>query len=228
MRIESIGSSSKGNCHYVDVAGTKILLDAGLSVREIQKELGFITSAIDGVLLTHSHKDHSRAIKDLVRMGVDVYASVETLTEIGIRTHRTHIVKADEWFRLGAVNVLPLEMIHDVETYGYVVDGNGERLLYITDTQYCRFNVKGVTHLIVECNYCNELLRAGDANDALKMRIRKSHTSLQTVEKMLNDMDKSRLQHVYLTHLSDNHSDERLFRERVQRLTGVEVDVFSA
>lgn len=228
MKIRSIGASSSGNCHYVDIAGTKILLDAGISIREIQKELGFITSAIDGILLTHSHKDHSRAIKDLVWKGVDVYAATETLTEIGVRTHRTHIVKAGEWFQLGTVKVLPLEMVHDVETYGYVVDGNGERLLYITDTQYCRFDVKGVTHLIVECNYCNEILRAADTNNALKMRIMKSHTSLQTVEKMLNDMDKSRLQHVYLTHLSDNHSDERLFKERVMRLTGVETTVFSA
>ena len=228
MKIKSVGASSNGNCHYAEIAGTKILLDAGVAFREVQKELGFITSAIDGVLLTHSHKDHSRAIKDLVWKGVDVYAATETLTEIGVRTHRTHIVKAGEWFQLGAVKVLPLEMVHDVETYGYIVDGNGERLLYITDTQYCRFNVKGVTHLIVECNYDLNILREADTDGMLKRRIMKSHTSLQTVEKMLNDMDKSRLQHVYLTHLSDGHSDEEKFKERIMRITGVEVTVFSA
>lgn len=229
VRIESIGSSSKGNCHYVEMGGTRFLLDAGISMREIQKGLGFSTTSLDGILLTHEHGDHSKAIKPLMSAGIDVYASRGTFQALGIEHYRANPVKAGERFKMGNVDVLPLMAIHDAaEPMVYIIDGGGARLFYVTDTYYVKYNVKGVTHLIVECNYSMDILRSADTNNVLKRRVMKSHMSIETVEKMINGMDKSSLQHVYLTHLSDNHSDEQQFRERVQRLTGVEVDVFSA
>lgn len=229
MKITSIGSSSKGNCHYVEMNGTRFLLDAGISTREINKELGFTTSTIDGILLTHEHGDHSKSIKALMSVGIDVYASQGTFNALGIDHYRANPVRVGERFKMGNVDVLPLMAIHDAaEPLVYLIDGGGARLLYITDTMYVKYNIKGVTHLIVECNYSTDILRSADTNNALKRRITKSHMSIETVERMINGMDKSALQHVYLTHLSDNHSDENQFRERVQRLTGVEVDVFSA
>jgi phosphoribosyl 1,2-cyclic phosphodiesterase len=77
--------------------------------------------------------------------------------------------------------------------------------------------------MIVECNYSDDLLDASEIDRVQKSRIRKSHMSLQTLEKMIDRMDKSRLQKIYLTHLSDRHSDEARFKDRIQRLTGVEV-----
>lgn len=229
MKIESIGSSSKGNCHYVEMNGTRFLLDAGITTREISKALGFTTTSLDGVLLTHEHGDHSKSIKPLMSAGIDVYASQGTFNALGIEHYRANPVKVGERFKMGSVDVLPLMAIHDAaEPLVYLIDGGGARLLYLTDTMYVKYNIKGVTHLIVECNYSNEILRAADTNNMLKKRIMKSHMSLETVERMIDGMDKSSLQHVYLTHLSDNHSDEKMFRERVMRLTGIEVDVFSA
>lgn len=229
MRIESIGSSSHGNCHYVEMSGTRFLLDAGIVTKEIQRKLGYGVASLDGVLVTHEHQDHSKSIKPIMSLGIDVYASQGTFQALGIDHYRANPVRAGQSFRMGNVEVLPLMAIHDAaEPLVYLIDGGGARLLYVTDTMYVKYNIKGITHLIVECNYSMDILRDADTNNALKRRITKSHMSLETVERMLDSMDKSALQHVYLTHLSDTHSDERLFRERVQRLTGVEVTVFSA
>lgn len=229
MRIESIGSSSKGNCHYVEMGNARFLLDAGVTTNEINRALGFTTTSLDGILLTHEHGDHSKSIKALMARGIDVYASQGTFQALGIDHYRANPVRVGERFKMGNVDVLPLMAIHDAaEPLVYVIDGCGARLFYVTDTMYVKYNVKGITHLIIECNHSAEILSAASTHNALKQRIRKSHMSIETVERMIDGMDKSALQHVYLTHLSDNHSDERLFRERVQRLTGVEVDVFSA
>lgn len=229
MIIKSFGSSSKGNCHYVEMAGTRFLLDAGIPIKEIQKALGFSTTSLDGVLLDHEHTDHSKAIKTLMGLGIDVYASKGTFQALGIDHYRANVVTVGERFKMGNLEVLPLMAIHDAaEPLVFVIDGGGARLMYVTDTMYVKYNVKGITHLIVECNYSMDILRNADTDNALKNRIKKSHMSLETVERMINGMDKSSLQHIYLTHLSDTHSDERMFRERIQRITGIEVSVFSA
>ena len=227
MQIRSLGATSNGNCHYVAMNGTEFLLDAGLAFAAIQKGIGFRTHSMAGVLLTHAHVDHSKAIKDMLKAGIEVYASRGTLNQLGINHYRAHIVKAGEWFTMGGLRVLPIETVHDTaEPLGFVIDGEGERLLYLTDSLYNKYDIHGITHMIVECNHSLDILRESDVNESLKHRIMKNHMSLETVEKMIESMDKSRLQHVYLTHLSDKHSDEAMFRERIQRLTGVEVDVF--
>ena len=85
MRFKAYASSSAGNLYSVEAAdGTRLLLECGLPLRQIQAHLGHTLSGVAGVLATHSHKDHSWAAKDLLRRGVPVYCSAGTALELGL------------------------------------------------------------------------------------------------------------------------------------------------
>lgn len=84
MRFQAIASSSHGNAYLVEDCQTRILLECGLALRTLQKKLGFSLMELDGVLLTHEHKDHSRCACELVNSGQTVYMSAGTALELGL------------------------------------------------------------------------------------------------------------------------------------------------
>lgn len=235
MKIKVLASGSTGNSYIItdEVSGVSILLDAGIPVKEIQRGCGFKLSKVAGCLITHCHKDHSKAAKDLMKLGVDVYMSKGTANECGLDGHRLHIVAgAGKPFRVGPFLVKAFDVEHDApEPLGFLVDipEAQERLLYLTDSYYTKYRFSGLTHIMAECNYdmdvLMENLRSGVVPSVLAPRILKSHMNLDNLLDMLRVNDLSRLRQVWLIHLSDNNSDAAKMKEAVQRLTGAEVYV---
>ena len=89
MRFEAIASSSHGNAYLVEDCQSRILLECGLAFRTLQKKLGFSLAELDGVLLTHEHKDHARCACEMVHSGQTVYMSAGTALELGLAEPRT-------------------------------------------------------------------------------------------------------------------------------------------
>ncbi|WP_338014642.1 MBL fold metallo-hydrolase [Paenisporosarcina cavernae] len=205
---------------------SKIMLEAGISIKRINTALGFQTTNLAGVLLSHSHKDHSVAIKDLVRLGVDCYMSKGTANELQINHHRIKCVEAKKTFRIGTFTILPFEVEHDTDTpFGYLIKSdNGSKLLFATDTYFIRYKFVGLNYLMLECNYCQSVLdannKSGRLPKGLRQRIMKSHFSLENVLDFLRSNDLSCLQEIWLLHLSDSNSDEQLIRDEVAKVTG--------
>lgn len=127
--------------------------------------------------------------------------------------------------------MFPFSTIHDTpEPLGFIIDTKeGERLVYSTDTKGTVQNLQRVTHLIAECNYhlpiLQENVNSNKINRTLAQRITETHRSLDQLVYELKRMDRSNLQKIYLSHLSDRNSDEKLFKEVIQRVTGCEVYV---
>lgn len=224
--IQIIGSSSKGNAYLINDGRSPILLECGVNFRQIQKATGFKTSNLAGCLITHEHKDHCGAIKDVLRAGIDCYMSPGTAEAIGIEHHRIKTVQNKQTFRLGSWTILPFDVQHDVsEPFGFLLaNKNGDKLLFATDTYYIKYKFKGLTHIMVECNYSMDILNQnideGRVPNIMKRRLIKSHFSLENVKEFLKANDLSNIKEIYLLHLSDNNSDERLFKEEIQGLTG--------
>ena len=170
--------------------------------------------------------DHSKAVKDIMRAGIDCYISAGTAEALGISGHRLHIIKAKQQFRIGTWKILPFETQHDAqEPLGFLLaNRNGDKLLYATDTFYIRYRFQGLTHIAVECNYSLDILRAnveaGMVEPALKNRILKSHFSLENVKNFLKANDLSKVQEIWLLHMSDGNSDANRFKREIQELTG--------
>lgn len=221
MNIEVLASSSAGNSYKV----VDLLLDAGLSYKELQKRLNFNVSRLAGVLISHSHKDHCKAVPDLLKAGIECYMSQQTAEEGGYSGHRVKVVEPLKQFKLGEWTVLPFELEHDVTNLGYLLASKaGEKLLYATDTYFCRYRFNGLTHIMLECNYSSDILaanvEAGYVPEILKNRLIRSHFSLDNVKKFLKANDLSKVEEIYLIHLSDGNSDAERFKHEIQELTG--------
>ena len=225
--IKVLASGSSGNCYLIDNGKTKLLLDAGIPFKQIQKGCDFRTSDISGCLITHRHGDHAKAIKDLIKRGMPVYGPND-LQEIN---KNILVLKPLIRYTIGTFIIVPFEVKHDVECYGYQISSMGkQKLIYVTDTAYIKYQFTELTHIMIEANYDSELIRKNtfnmDIQGSLASRIIQSHMSLETVEEFLAANDLSKVQQIYLLHLSDNNSNAAEFKDRIQRKTGAEVYVY--
>jgi phosphoribosyl 1,2-cyclic phosphodiesterase len=232
MEIRILGSGSSGNCYWVSDGVSPLLIECGLPVRKIREALDFKLSDLAGCLVSHEHGDHSKAARDLMKAGVDIYASAGTLDVLGLEGHRTlSLWKANGEYvevNVGSWLVTPFAAVHDAaEPLGFILDSDatGERLFYSGDTGYISPRIAGMTDILVEANNTWEAVRAGEAPRSLKERVVANHMSLETVKGFLAANDLSRVKVIYLLHLSDEHSDADLFRREVMEQTGKEVRI---
>ncbi|WP_425622954.1 MBL fold metallo-hydrolase [Brevibacillus borstelensis] len=226
IEIKPLGSSSAGNAYHITDGCTALLLEAGIRYKDIQRALNFQTSGLAGCLLSHEHGDHGKAAAEVMKAGIDVYASQGTLDALGLPGHRAKPIRAKHQFRIGTWSILPFDVQHDVaEPLGFLLANQaGEKLMFATDTYYIRYRFKGLTHIMVECNYSlqllNENIAAGRVPAMMKKRLLRSHFSLENVKDFLIANDLSQVQEIWLLHLSDNNSDEAMFKREIQELTG--------
>jgi phosphoribosyl 1,2-cyclic phosphodiesterase len=224
--IKAFGSSSKGNCYYITDGKTPLLLECGIRYKDIQKGLNFKMSDVRGCLITHEHGDHIKSLKDVLKAGIDCYMSKGTAEAIDVKHHRINPVQAKKQFQIGTWTILPFDVQHDIsEPYGYLlVNQAGEKLLFATDTFYIRYKFKGLTHLLVECNFSldilNQNIAAGRVPPVMKRRLMRSHFSLENFKEFLKVNDLSKLKEIWMLHLSDTNSDAELFKKEISQMTG--------
>ncbi|WP_260981841.1 MBL fold metallo-hydrolase, partial [Bacillus pumilus] len=141
IEIKSISSSSKGNCYRVTDGKTPLLLECGITFKEMQRAFDFDMS-FAGCLITHEHGDHCKALKDVLRAGIDCYMSPGTAKALGVENHhRINLAKARQAFRIGTWLIMPFDVQHDVsEPYGFLLaNEDGDKLLFATDTYYIKY-----------------------------------------------------------------------------------------
>lgn len=231
MEINAIASGSSGNCYNIKDGQTSLLIEAGIPIKEIQKGLDFKLGEVAGCIVSHQHRDHCKAIRDLIARGIDVYAPAEVFAAEKATGNRCHPAQPESSFRIGTFTIYPFAGKHDVTNYGYIVYSKAtqERLLFFTDTYYLPQLFPKMDYIMGEANYSleaiNESIEAGLLPSSLKSRLIESHMSIDNFIELLKANDKSKLKKVFLLHLSSNNSREAEFKERVQIETGVEVYV---
>lgn len=232
IEIQCLASGSSGNCYTVDDGSSRLMLECGISYKEIQRGLDYKVVDLAGCLISHGHKDHCRAIHEVAfKAGVDCYLSEETSQDIGIEGHRIKPVRALDQFKVGTWTILPFDTVHDAEgSLGFLMaSAGGSKTLYLTDSAYCRYRFNGLNFIMVECNYSLDILRSnvesGVVPVELKNRLLKTHFSLESVKGFLKANDLSRVQEIHLLHLSDGNSDAARFKREIQSLTGKPVYV---
>lgn len=231
MIVKVLGSGSSGNCYLIYDGKHYLLLDAGLSFAKIQERSGFITSKISGALITHEHGDHIKGARDLVKRGIPIYGTHGTFSTVGLSGYWVHKIKPLEQFKIEGYSVIAFAVDHDaVDPVGYFVksDYTGKSLVYITDTYKVDYVFGGVNTVMIECNYIHDLMMQNEQQDLIKYgyRLIKTHMELDTVLRYLDKLqESSRIEEVYLLHLSDGNSDEKFMKKKVQEVTGARVYV---
>lgn len=221
-----LASGSKGNCIHIAAGGRSLLVDAGLSGREIERRMRQRDLSPDNLLaivVSHEHADHIRGVGVLARRyGLPVYMSVETesaaLPAIGKlpRTCHFHPGKA---FKIPPFTIHPFHVSHDaVDPVGFTIAMNGSRIGIATDlgiaTALVEQHLKACHCLVIEANHDMEMLINGPYPWPLKQRIRgrNGHLSNEAAEVLLRSVMHADLKHVILGHLSEtnNTSDQAL------------------
>ena len=226
MELKVIKTGSKGNAYLLSHDDQQLLLDAGARYGDIMQALGFWSRGLLGALITHEHQDHSKAVDSLLKHGFAVYGSQGTSHKLQATLA---LVKPHETQKIGNWSVLPFLVEHDArEPVGYLLyhAGTQAKILYLTDTHFCRYCFVGLTHILIECNHCEDIifdqLDNGYLDRELFFRIKQTHLSLGRVKEFLRSCDLSCCRKIILIHLSDENSNERRMVREISDLTGIE------
>jgi phosphoribosyl 1,2-cyclic phosphodiesterase len=226
MRCTILASGSKGNCTVIEGESGAILIDAGLSTKELLQRLsrtGCQPETIEAILVTHEHGDHIRGLDVLARrLEIPIYATEGTLADflncrrtsdkpIVTRTCRHH-----ERFSIGNFEIEPFATSHDAaDPCGFVIRENGARFGYCTDTGVLTPHMLALLRhcdgFVLESNHCPEMLANGPYPESLKRRIRSSrgHLSNVAASVALRALGKD-VSQIILAHLSEiNNTPER-------------------
>lgn len=232
ITIQTLGSSSSGNAYRLFSGGRSLLLECGLSWEKIKEGLNFETSDLDGCLASHHHQDHCKAAGDLMKAGIDLYATKEAFAEMGVKSHFHRFVPIiqNRIFRVGGFwRVIPFITQHDAPgSVGFVISNQSSAgtVLFLTDTAYCRYNFPDrFTAIMIEANFSETILQhnvdAGLIDAARAKRVRENHMSIGRVLDFLKANDLSRCRAIHLIHLSDGNSNAEIFKRMVQEATGI-------
>lgn len=247
LELAVLGSGSKGNSTLIRTANTALLVDAGLSARQTVlrlHEIGCDPGDLDGVLLTHEHRDHTGGLRVFNgRFPTPVLANRATLRAAGDALETV----PEKWaiatgapFSLGDFAIASFSVSHDAaEPVGYVLEAKGVRVGYTTDlgkiTPDIVSLIRGCHIVVLEANHDLDMLWNGSYPQVTKERIagEMGHLDNANAAAQMAALAEGDLAHLVLAHLSENNNDPRLvrqlFAEALERASspGVQVTVAS-
>lgn len=239
LEFSVLASGSSGNALYIQSQTTRLLLDAGISGKQLQQRLlqasGKSLSDLDALLLTHEHIDHVRGLRQVIKQSqASIYSTEGTWNQVAasvekdlaatrhiqtaeVGAHGTHIVKAGQRFVVGDISVTPFTVSHDAEEpVAYRFDCGESNLTVATDLGYVSDTIKdviaGCQCYVFESNHDVGMLRAGRYPWNIKRRILgdKGHLSNYDAALALADLLGTREVDVYLAHLSEENNQPDL------------------
>ncbi len=227
LQFSVLASGSSGNSLYLREGNTRLLLDAGISGRQIQTRLASAANVqvgeLQALLLTHEHVDHIRGVQQILKQSqAMVYTTEGTWQHVvaslpeNLSDGRVFFIHGGESFNLGEIRVTPFTISHDAEEpVAYRFDTPQGSLAVVTDLGYVSDPIKeiiaGCQCYVFESNHDVEMLRAGRYPWSVKRRIigDKGHLSNTDAAIALADIVGNQGVDVYLAHLSaeNNHPD---------------------
>ncbi len=229
MEIDLLASGSSGNCALIragsGLSRTTLVLDCGIAMRtarDFARDLGVELGAVDSVLLSHHHSDHSaKVVPVAARAKCPLWAHPEALTthphtsesERRRRKIDHRPFQSGEWFEAGGIRVLPVRLSHDAEpTHGFVFEADGQRAGFFTDLgtadALSRELVEDLDLLVLESNHDRQMLRDGRYPAYLKARVGgdQGHLSNDQTADFLRDRCPLGLKGLALAHLSERNN----------------------
>lgn len=237
VRLTILGSGSAGNCAYVETDETRVLIDAGFSLRQIRQRLATIGRApenLTGILITHEHNDHVQGLGGLgEKLRIPVYCNRPTQEAIQLQLDtkfdcRLFVTGAS--FEIGDILVETFSIPHDAQDpVGFLLRTNDVNIGFLTDlghvTKLVLERVRPANALVLEANHDVRMLQDCVRRPwSLKQRIlgRHGHLSNEAAADASEQIMSADLRHLYLGHLSRecNRPElaHRVVNERLQKI----------
>lgn len=224
MKLRVLASGSSGNCYLLDGGDEILMLECGIRFSEVKQAIDFQVSRIVGCLITHEHGDHCVTAKEVEQTGIPVWTGEKTAEAIGLRYG--FYLKSGQAARVGNFQVLPFDVVHGaVEPLGFLIrHADMGTVLFATDLGYSPYRFEGLNHVLIECNYSEDILEKRIASGSISRtqlkHVIEGHLSLRTCQDILKLNDLSAVRNIVLLHLSDGNSDQEAFQKEIQNQTG--------
>ena len=222
-----LASGSSGNAALLAAGNTRILLDAGLSMKELGRRLASIGESlqnIDAILITHEHSDHVAGLPVLAR-NKELHAAIylSWLTEPAIDWGETRpaleLFQAGSAFQIGGIEVQSFSVPHDaVDPVGFCFEAEGVRIGVVTDLGYVpesiKYHLRRTDLLLLEANHDLDMLKVAPYPWSVKQRVmsRVGHLSnLGMSEFLARDLDSSTA-FLVMGHLSEQNNHPEIVR----------------
>jgi phosphoribosyl 1,2-cyclic phosphodiesterase len=241
VRVSVLASGSSGNAVVIEARETRVLVDCGLSLRQLEHRLrlvGLGIADLDGVVVTHEHTDHTVGLATLLRRRrLPVMASTGTWTALEMPTSvEFEPLTSGQEVHVGSLRLLPVGTSHDAnEPLAVVATEGSAKVGLVTDTgvvtELLLERLDGCRALFLETNHDPDLLRWGPYPWPLKQRIasRTGHLSNQQAQSAVERLAHAGLAAVVGMHLSrENNRPELAARELESPLRGSPVRVLTA
>lgn len=237
MKLSVLGSGSTGNAILIVAGETRVLVDAGLSAKEITRRLAQVgedVHRLDGILVTHEHGDHAGGLRVLLRsIDCPVYISAKTCDayvrertigndeprkrEKALRG-RIEQIESSKDFRIGEIDFHPFTIPHDaVDNFGFTATHQGVKIATLLDfghvTTLVTERLRGCAAVVIESNHSRDMLKACDSYPwDLKQRIlsRLGHLSNEDVADWIRDDFDGAARFIVLAHLSQRANNPYL------------------
>lgn len=221
MELKVVSSGSIGNCYILNGKNSTLLIECGVKYQEIVKALDYDWFKVKACIVSHSHGDHAKAIKQVMQNGVPVFASKGTFDALKIsQEQRYKEIDHLSTYKVNDFSISSFDVEHDApQTMGFIINhfdcGN---VLFITDTYRLKWNFNiSFDHIIIEANFCEELV-SKKSTEYINQRRYRAHMSFQTAMLTLERLNLTKCKNIILIHLSDTSSDEKRFkRECIER-----------
>lgn len=234
MNFMTIASGSSGNCTFVGTDKTSILVDVGITRKRIAEGLNSIDLKLDdisGILITHEHIDHIRALGVISRnLGLPIYATKATCAailstkELGDMDHTLfNYIDIDVPFNIGDICMTAHSIWHDaVDPVCYTVDADDKKISIATDLgDYDNYLISSLLDsdiIHIEANHDIRMLEVGPYPYHLKQRIlsKRGHLSNEASGRLIKSILNDHIKHISLGHLSKENNYPDLAYEAVK------------
>jgi phosphoribosyl 1,2-cyclic phosphodiesterase len=232
LRFSLLSSGSAGNAILIVSGQHKILIDNGLSYKELcarAAEIGEDLTNLLGILVTHEHGDHVNGLGVLSRKQcVTTYITRPTFQALHPRIGKIEPVEhfdSGDTILIGPFKITSFRISHDaMDPVSFVVEAHGCRLGLATDlgkaTHLVRERLEGCHALVLESNYCPLMIRNSPYPAQIIQRIRSNqgHLSNADMNSLLADLIHEQLQWVVAVHVSQENNSEDLVRRMAQQV----------
>jgi len=233
LYFTSINSGSNGNCYYVGNDNEAILVDVGLTCKEVEKRmsrLGLSIHKIKAIFISHEHSDHIKGLTVFAKKHkLPVYISTDTLksSKLSLDEHNVFSLEHMQTVCIGNLRISAFSKFHDAaDPYSFTVEHNNFRVGIFTDIgSVCErliSHFKSCHAAFLEANYDTDMLENGRYPYFLKRRITsgKGHLSnAQALELFLNHRP-DYMSHLLLSHLSKDNNDPQLVEKLFKAVAG--------